>query len=387
MSSKTVYTIIITGGGTGGHYYPALAIADAIMECSKDLPKNSVLKCHYIGSKFGIEERLAPKQKYDHTLVPIKGFSRYLSFASFFQNLLLPFRILISQHRINKLYKKLHPIATIATGGYVSLLPGLISHRKHIPLFIQEQNAFPGVTSRVLAKRAMALFYAYDEVKKHIKDDVLFIKSGNPIRSSIKAMDKVEARKIMGLDPDKFTLFIFGGSQGALNVNKYIAQRAHSWVHKYDIQILWQTGNYSFDMLCQKFCEHKAIHLLPFIENMSAAYSAADMVIARAGALTLAEIERMKVPAILIPLPTAAGNHQFHNAKALADLGCTVIIEEKHFEEAPLVQLMNTMVNDQNKLKNMSDAFPQREEDAAILIANNILSELKSIYAWSSDAR
>ncbi len=233
----------------------------------------------------------------------------------------------------------------------------------------------------------MGLFYAYDDIKKHIKDKVLFIKSGNPIRSSIKVMDKQEARKIMGLDPDKFTIFIFGGSQGALNVNKYVAQRAHSWVHKYDIQILWQTGNYSFDMLCQKFCEHKAIHLLPFIENMSAAYSAADMVIARSGALTLAEIERIKVPAILIPLPTAAGNHQYYNAKALSDLGCTVIVEEKDLDDAPLLQHMKTMVNDPNKLQNMSDAFPQREEDSAKLIADHILSELKNFYAWSSYAR
>ena len=149
---------------------------------------------------------------------------------------------------------------------------------------------------------------AYDAVKEHVKDEVLFTKSGNPVRKSIKPMDRKKAREIMGLDPDIFTIFIFGGSQGALNVNKYIAKRAQAWTHKYKIQILWQTGDISYDMLCRQFCDHKSIHLQPYIDNMSAAYSAADMVIARAGALTLAEVELMKVPAILVPLPTAAGN-------------------------------------------------------------------------------
>ncbi|MEA2076666.1 MAG: undecaprenyldiphospho-muramoylpentapeptide beta-N-acetylglucosaminyltransferase [Candidatus Marinimicrobia bacterium] len=384
MNSKNnTYNIIITGGGTGGHYYPALAIADAIRKQGKNLPKDIHIQCHYIGSKFGIEQRLAPKYDYPYTLVPIKGFSRYISIASLLQNFILPFRLLVSWIKIKKLYHKLDPVATIATGGYVSLLPGLISHRKHIPLFVQEQNAFPGVTTRVLAKRAMGLFYAYDAVKEHIKDDVLFIKSGNPVRSSIEHIDTIEARKIMGLDPNKFTIFIFGGSQGALNVNKYIAKRIQPWIHKYDIQVLWQTGNFSYNMLCQQFCEHKAIHLLSFIDNMSAAYSSANMVIARAGALTLAEIERMRVPAILVPLPTAAGNHQYYNAKALEALGCAVIVEESEFPDKPMLKHLNNMIHNPEKLKNMADCFPQDKEDADHQIARKVMDQLKNIYAWS----
>jgi len=384
MSSKTnTYHIMITGGGTGGHYYPVLAIADAIMKEAEKLPKHVRIQCHYIGSEFGIERRLAPKADYPHTLVPVKGFSRYLSLASFIQNLILPFRLLVSYIKIKKLYRKLDPIATIATGGYVSLLPGMISYKKHVPLFVQEQNAYPGVTTRMLAKRATALFYAYDDIKAHIKDDVLCIKSGNPIRSNIQRIDLQKARETMGLEPDKFTIFIFGGSQGALNVNKYIAQRVRSWVHKYDLQVLWQTGDHSFAMLCEKFCEHKAIHLKTFIDDMSSAYSSADIVIARAGALSLAEIERMKVPAILIPLPTAAGNHQYYNAKALEKLGCAVIVEEKEFPEKPMVNHLNSMISRPEKLRNMSEKFPGREEDADILIAREIIEQLKHIHAWS----
>lgn len=382
-SKKKTYNIIFTGGGTGGHYYPALAIADAIMELAKDLPENINIDCHYIGSSFGIEKRLAPKYDYPYTLVPVRGFSRYLTLNSFFQNLLLPFRLLVSRIRIARLYRRLDPIATVATGGYVSLLPGLVSHQRHIPLFVQEQNAFPGLTTRMLAKRCSGLFYAYDAIKKHIKDDVLFIKSGNPIRSSIDRIDTQEARKAMELDPDKFTLFIFGGSQGARSVNNFIAKRAQSWIHKYDIQILWQTGQVSYDMLYQQFADHKSIHLLPYIENMSAAYSSADMVIGRAGALTLAEVERMKVPAILIPLPTAAGNHQFHNAKALEELGCAVIVEEKDFPDNPLTAPLNRMIKDPEALKTMSQSFPVREERADTVIAKEILKQLAHINSWS----
>ena len=380
MNSKAKYNIIITGGGTGGHYYPAMAIADAIMKLS---PEGINIQCHYIGSEFGIEQRLAPKSDYPYTLVPVKGFSRYVSLASVIQNLILPIRLIVSYIKIKRLYKKLDPVATIASGGYVSLLPGLISSRKHIPLFIQEQNAFPGVTTRMLAKRAMGLFYAYDEVKNHIKDDVLFIKRGNPIRSSIKRIDTLEARKQMNLDPDKFTIFIFGGSQGALNINKYIAKRVQSWIHKYDIQILWQTGIASFDMLYNQFCDHNAIHLMPYIENMSAAYSSANMVIARAGALTLAEIERIKIPSILIPLPTAAGNHQYYNAKALEALGCALIVEESEFPDTTLVKHLKNMINDPEKLDTMLNAFPTRDDDAAEMIAKEIINQLQTFYAWS----
>ena len=383
MSSKTSYNIIITGGGTGGHYYPAMAIADAIMKQSGSLTKDIKIKCHYIGSEFGIEQRLAPKSNYKFTLVPVKGFSRYISLSSLLQNLILPIRLLISYVKIKRLYKKLDPVVTIASGGYISLLPGMISSRKHIPLFVQEQNAFPGVTTRVLAKHAMGLFYAYDEVKEHIKDDVLFIKSGNPIRSTIKRVDTQEARITMGLDPDKFTIFIFGGSQGALSVNKHIAKRVQSWIHKYDIQIIWQTGKASSEMLCQQLCDHKAIHLMQYIDNMSAAYSSANMVIARAGALTLAEIEHMKVPSILIPLPTAAGNHQYHNAKALEALGCAFIVEESEFQDTTLLQHLNNMIHNSEMLESMAAAFPERDENAAEKIAKEIFNQLQLFYAWS----
>jgi UDP-N-acetylglucosamine--N-acetylmuramyl-(pentapeptide) pyrophosphoryl-undecaprenol N-acetylglucosamine transferase len=271
----------------------------------------------------------------------------------------------------------------VVTGGYVAAVPGYISGRRRIPLFVQEQNAFPGVTSRMLAKKALNFFYAYEEVKEHIAGDVLFVKSGNPVRRDIRPVDRTEARTSLGLDPELFTLFIFGGSQGSLSINTYIAQRIKSWVYKYRLQVLWQTGEASHLMLMREFAEHKRIHPVKYVENMAAAYSAADMVIARAGALTLAEIERMRVPAILIPLPGAAGDHQYHNARALEKQGCAVIVREKDFPDNPFTGHLNRMIGDPGALAEMRKNFPQDKEDAAEKIATSVMNELRALYAWS----
>ena len=387
MNSKNQYNIIITGGGTGGHYYPILAIADAIKERENQLPENANLGIHYIGSRFGIEERKAHEYEYPYTLVPIKGFSRYRTFESFIQNLLLPTRILRTWLITRKLFRTLKPVACIATGGYVSMIPGMVANKKSVPLFLQEQNAYPGMTTKRLTQGAEELFYAYDAVKKYIKHDISMKKFGNPIRKNIIPKDKHEARKSLGLDPDKFTLFIFGGSQGALNINRHIAKRAASWIQKYNIQILWQTGTHSFDMLNTEYGTHKSVKLLPFINDMSSAYSSADLIIARAGALSLAEIERMRIPSILIPLPTAAGNHQFYNAKALEELGCAVIVEEKDFPQSPLMKHLNNLINNPVKLQQMKDSFPQLEEDAASAIADRIIHILRKKQHGSTNAR
>lgn len=387
MNSKKTYSIIITGGGTGGHYYPALAIADALEIKKNELLKDIELKCHYIGSRFGIEERKAHEYVYPYTLVPIKGFSRYRSAESLVQNLLLPSRIIRTWIKTRKIFRTLNPVACIATGGYVSLIPGMIANKKAIPLFLQEQNAYPGITTKKLSKNATELFYAYDDVKKFIKHDIPMIKSGNPIRSNIVRIDQEQARITMGLDPKKFTLFIFGGSQGSLAINRHIAEQAAIWIQKFDIQILWQTGTYSYTMLKNQYGAHKSVKLVTFIDNMSAAYSSADLVIARAGALSLAEIESIRIPSILIPLPTAAGNHQYYNAKVLEKLGCSIIVEEKDFSNLPLIKHLNNLVNNPAKLKNMSESFPEMQKDSAEVIADRIINTLIKKNNWSTYAR
>lgn len=385
MSSKkrTRHTVIVSGGGTGGHYYPAQAIMEAIRQHSSDLPASVRIDCHFVGSSFGIESRLAPESGFPYTLIPVRGFSRYLTFKAQSRNLLLPFRLIISFIRILLLYRRLDPVATVATGGYASAIPGQISGLLRIPLFVQEQNAFPGVTSRHLAKKAMGFFYAYEAVKEHISHDVLFIKSGNPVRNAITRISREEARRKMQLKADMFTLFIFGGSQGSASVNRYLTKRIESWIYKYKIQVLWQTGETTYEELNAMLGTNPNIHLMKYIHDMSAAYSACDMVISRAGALSLAEIELMRIPAILVPLPGAAGNHQYYNAKTLESLGCAYLVEEKDFPNNPFIPILNSMIKDPEKLEKMRAAFPERDSNAADTLARNILNRLQSFYAWS----
>lgn len=387
MISKKTYTIIFTGGGTGGHYYPALAIADAIKDKADRLPKDIELTYHYIGSRFGIEQKKVQAYDYPYTLIPIKGLSRYHSLESFAQNMLLPLRFLNSWIKTRKIFKDLNPLACIATGGYVSLIPGLLANKKNVLLFLQEQNAYPGMTTKKLAQKATTLFYAYDDVKKYINKDILMYKSGNPIRSKVLPMDKAEARKLMDLEPEKFTLFIFGGSQGSLAINRHIAEQASIWIQKYNMQILWQTGSYSYTMIKNQYGTHRSVKLLSFIDNMSAAYSSADLIVARAGALSLAEIERMRIPSILIPLPTAAENHQYYNAKALEELGCSIIVEEKDFKNLALNKHLNNLINNPIRLEQMSASFPEAGQDAGKIIADRIIDTLIQKNNWSKDAR
>lgn len=385
MSSRQrkKHSIIVSGGGTGGHYYPALAIMEAIQRLAADKFSSVKIDCYYVGSSFGIEAKLAPKSGFPFQLIPVRGFSRYLNLRAQLRNLLLPFRLLVSFIRIYVLFRRIDPLAVVATGGYASGIPGILSNLMRIPLFVQEQNAYPGVTSRQLARRAMAFFYAYDSVKQYIPADVLFIKSGNPVREAVKRIPADEARTRLGLSQDIFTLFIFGGSQGSVSINNYIARRIESWIYKYKIQVLWQTGSVSYGELLERLGTNSHIRLMPFIDDMSAAYSAADIVISRAGALTLAEIELMRIPAILIPLPGAAGNHQYHNAKNLENAGCAYLIEEKDFEGNPFVPLLNALINDPAQREKMKAAFPERQEAAGEQIAHSILNQLQSFYAWS----
>ncbi len=385
MNSKkrALNTVIVSGGGTGGHYYPALAIMEALRKRASELPASMHIDFHYVGSSYGIESRLAAKNDVPYTLIPLRGFSRYLTLKFQARNLLLPFRLLVSFIRIAVLYRRLRPIATIASGGYASAIPGKISNLFRIPLFVQEQNAFPGVTTRLLAKKAAGFFCAYDSVREYIPARVPFYQVGNPVRSAIRQIPLKEAHSKMNLKADKFTVFVFAGSQGSASINRYLAKHIESWINEYKFQMLWQTGETSYEELKTLFGANPDIQLMKYIEDMSAAYSASDMVIARAGALSLAEIEKMRLPAILIPLPGAAGNHQYHNAKSFESRGCAYLIEEKDFPNNPFIPILDSMIKSPGQLEKMRAAFPQHDSNAADTIARNILEHLQSLYSRS----
>lgn len=371
-------TIVVTGGGTGGHYYPAMSIIEGIRShFQKYFPKKD-LKLFYIGSQFGIEETLINHIDIPYSLLKIKGFARTISIKSILNNLLLPIRILSSMKKVKKIFNDMEVDAVIGTGGYVTAIPGKIAIKNNIPLYLQEQNGYPGLTTRILSKNSRIIFYAYEEIKKYIPKEVKLIKSGNPTQKNIRLLSKSKAVVPFHLSKTKFTIFIFGGSQGSQSINKYFLQNIKGIIDKFHVQFIWQTGRRNYTEIKSQLDNISSIFLTPYVYNMSEAYSSADLIISRAGALTIAEIKKMHIPSLLIPLPSAAANHQLVNARSLEKIGGAIIIEEKNLNDNNLISTIDELVNDKHKIFKMKDALRNiKQLDSATIVAKKILIDLK----------
>ncbi|HAE86539.1 TPA: hypothetical protein DCG86_00780 [Candidatus Marinimicrobia bacterium] len=369
----------MTGGGTGGHYFPAVAIARELKRVLIQQYPGYDIRFFYIGSALGIEanrdERGLFHKKYT---IPIKGVARSLYKGAVLNNLKFPFRLLKSVWMVKRLFTSIKPDLVIATGGYVSGVPGREAIRRKIPLYIQEQNAWPGITTKILVKHARILFYAYEDVLSHldIHPGTRLIQTPNPVRSTLKLTDKPSALNTWNLKDGRKTLFVFGGSQGSLNMNREVSKNAEAWVKDLPLQILWQTGPRHYDLIRKDFEKKDHIHLHPFIEDMGTAYAAADLILCRAGALTLAELEYVKKPAILIPLPSSAANHQFHNAKAFEKRGIAVVITEDRFEEGALDTTVRQLIARPEILEDLTNHFPETIEDGLSKIVQHIVEDL-----------
>ena len=326
--------IIIAGGGTGGHLFPAIAIGEEI----KDRFPNAEI--HFIGSKFGLESKVFPVKDLLHTLLPIRGLQRNFSINNILKNIVLPFRIVKSLFKVNSIYKEFKPSLIIGTGGYASAVPLMVAQLKNpkIPIILQEQNSFPGLTTRWFAKTAELICSSFD-ISKEINNERI-VTTGNPIRNNILNGDKKSAIDEFELSITKRTIFIFGGSQGKINFKS--------------IQILWQTGDKEY----QKYegLSNKNLRVVPFINDMASAYSLSDLVVCRSGALTLSEITACGKPSILIPFAAAAGNHQLKNAETLSKKGASILIEEKDLNAKVLLSNINNLINNESKLDSMSKA-------------------------------
>ena len=339
--------IIIAGGGTGGHLFPAIAIGEEIKE---RFPKTEI---HFIGSNFGLEAKVFPVKDLLHTLLPIRGLQRGLSFNSILKNLILPFRIIKSLLKLRIIFKEFNPTLIIGTGGYASALPLFMAtmKKKSIPIVLQEQNSFPGITTRWFSKKANLICVAFKT--NNLNFDKKLVVTGNPIRKNITTGDRALALKVYNMNIKKNTLFVFGGSQGSAVLNKSL----ESIINKFDnqsIQVLWQTGDNDYN----KYKKYKSdtIKIVPFINDMAAAYALSDLVVCRSGALTLSEVTTCGKPSILIPFAAAAGNHQMKNAETLFQAGASILIEEKDLNSNKLLKDINYLINNKNTLEKMSIA-------------------------------
>ena len=339
--------ILIAGGGTGGHLFPALAIGEEI------LSRNSNIKIHYVGSAFGLESKVFPIKDVWHTLLPIRGIQRDLSLKSILRNSLLPFRILRSFHRTNNLINDFSPDIIIGTGGYASAIPLLVAstNKKNIPIILQEQNSFPGITTKWFAKRAKKVCVAFKDKNSKMLGNI--VHTGNPIRKGLTKGNKSLAYENFSFNNIYKTLFLFGGSQGSSFLNNILSQIIKEFENA-NIQVIMQTGDTDFG--AYKKYTSKKIHVTPFINNMSEAYAISDLIICRSGALTISELTVCGKPSILIPFSHAAGDHQTKNAQVLVDSSAAKLISEKNLNKKNLLYTVMNLIHNETALNKMRKA-------------------------------
>ncbi len=355
--------ILIAGGGTGGHLFPAIAIGENI----QSIHKNAII--HYMGSKFGIESKVLPVKGLPHTLLPMKGLQRSFAFHSIIKNLSLPYFHIKSSSIAGDVFNEFMPQVVVGTGGYASAIPVKIALKNNLPIVLQEQNSYPGLTTRIYASKSKVVCTAFEEAHRYLNAECYL--TGNPIRTDIINGNRDEGGKIFHLDSNKNTLFVFGGSQGSYFLN-HLMEDSIEKLKKNKIQVLWQTGDNHYSQY--KHFDSKTIRITPFIDGMADAYALCDLIISRSGALAVSEIMAVGKASILIPFSNAAENHQYKNAKVLADQQAAVLLSEKKIDLITCMKTIIKLINDKITLKEMgSKAKSMCKSNAKELIANKII--------------
>lgn len=343
--------VLFAGGGTAGHINPALAIARYIKDKE---PSSQIL---YIGANGGMEEILVPKSGFKFKGITISGFDRKISIKALKKNFITLKRIFISTKESKKILKDFKPDICIGTGGYVSGPILRTAAKMGIPIIIHEQNAYPGVTNKMLAKYSRKVMIAIGESKKYFNCDCVI--TGNPVRKEVIIATKEKARKKLNLDSRPLILS-FGGSLGARKINEAVEELIKYNADSNKFQIVHGYGKYgkwfledlkNEGILIDKY---KNMDIREYIDNMDICLAAADLVICRAGAITMSELQIQGKPSILIPSPNVAENHQYHNAMALVNANAANIIEEKDLTGKYLVDMVNKMLSSNGKLKSYS---------------------------------
>lgn len=330
INKRTNLRFLFVGGGTGGHVYPALSIAD---EIKKEMPDSEIL---FVGIKNKIETKLVPSNGYRISTIWLSGFQRKM----IFKNLLLPIKIFVSFFQSILLLKNYKPNIVLGTGGYVCGPVIIASRIFRIPTVIHESNSYPGITTKILSKFANLTLLGFENAVKYFSNSQNLQLIGNPTRE-VGSKNKNLAAKYFNLNGNKKILLVFGGSLGAKSINKSIEKNLKK-IQNLGFQIIWQTGNDNFE----KF-NSKSICVLPFIDNMNMAYSAADLVLSRSGAISVSEIVAANKKAIFVPYPFATENHQYSNAvEGLKKITGKIIADDKIQTE--LISAIKEMIKKKN---------------------------------------
>jgi UDP-N-acetylglucosamine--N-acetylmuramyl-(pentapeptide) pyrophosphoryl-undecaprenol N-acetylglucosamine transferase len=367
---KDIKKIIISGGGTGGHIYPAIAIADAFKKIS---PDTEIL---FIGAKGKMEMEKVPAAGYPIEPLWISGFQRRLTW----KNLVFPLKVLFSLWKASHIINRFKPDVVIGVGGYASGPTLRMAVRKKIPTLIQEQNSFPGMTNRILGSKVDRICVAYNGMEKFFPQDRIVL-TGNPVRNDLMNLkDKREdAIKFFGLKKEKLTIFIMGGSLGARTINKSVINCIHRDITQTGVQLLWQTGKFYFADIKTELAvvNNPEIHIHEFINRMNLAFAAADLIISRAGAIAISELCIVGKPVILIPSPNVTDDHQTKNAKALSSVNAALLLKNSE-AEARLFEKITELISDQPLQQMLSENIRKLAvADAADNIAEAALKMIK----------
>ena len=359
--------VLVSGGGTGGHIFPAVSIAN---EVRRRHPDAEIL---FVGAEGRMEMQRVPAAGYDIKGLPVAGFDR----RRLWRNFAVLGKLWRSLRMANGILRDFRPDIAVGVGGYASG-PMLKAAQRHgIPTLLQEQNGFPGVTNKLLAKKADAICVAYDNMDRWFPADRI-VMTGNPVRAAITAVTATpaEAKKALGFDPGRPLVLSVGGSLGARTVNEAISA-AIPQIEKAGAQLLWQTGKLYADECSAKAQGHPDVHASAFIDDMAMAYRAADLVVSRAGAGTISELELVGAPVILIPSPNVAEDHQRKNALALVDKGAAVMIEDAE-ATAKLGAELERLLADADTRRSMSQSIKAMSRPNA---ASDIVDRLEQIVA------
>ncbi len=360
---------IFAGGGTGGHLYPALAIANKLRSIVE--PQGEI-DFRFVGTRRGVEYRMRDSLGYPLTLITVRGLSR----KGILRNILFPFLLIGSTLKSMLLIFRISPDIVVGTGGYVMgpvLMAAVIMNRRCV---IQEQNSYPGVTTRQLAHRVDKVFLGFGEARKYLKKLSETVETGNPVKESVGTVSREKAREYFGFDIDDKVILVLGGSQGASSINNNILGHLETLPDKY--RIIWQTGERDYKEVAAKAGgKVSGRALFSFSDHIETAYAAADIAIARAGALTLAELEAAGLPSVLVPYPYATADHQKKNAEVYVNAGASFLIYDNELDEVSLIKGTVALLEDGSVVK-MKDAIDKmrrkRKKPAADIIADEILS-------------
>ncbi|MDX2002654.1 MAG: undecaprenyldiphospho-muramoylpentapeptide beta-N-acetylglucosaminyltransferase [Chitinophagales bacterium] len=364
MQRHKPYRVLISGGGTGGHIFPAIAIANALRKFDV---RTELL---FVGANGRMEMQKVPEAGYKIIGLNIAGIQR----GNMLKNLGLPFKILSSLVKAGRIIKEFKPEVVVGVGGYASGPTLFMASRMGIPTLIQEQNSFAGVANKLMSKRADRFCVAYEGMEQFFPEEKI-VKTGNPVREDIAKLqsDKAAAMAHFGLDPSRKTLLVIGGSLGARTINESIAAQLQL-LNESGIQVLWQTGKSYFQPLAEAATPYQHLKVHEFIKRMDYAYDAADVIVSRAGAISISELSLVGKPVILVPSPNVAEDHQTHNALALTEKQAAIMIKDAEAKEklvSTALHLLEDATTRETLGKNISKLAIA---DAADRIAKEIIS-------------